>query len=155
MDWTKKPRLRELTPEKILSKIERLPWSGCWIWMGGTTPRGYGIAYHRGQEWAHRLSYRVFVGEPGGQLVLHSCDIPCCVNPAHLHLGDDALNTREAFERGRHPLGSRRPGAKLTDEKVREIKASTLSDQKLAKIYGVGHKTIENIRAGRKWKHVV
>jgi hypothetical protein len=33
--------------------------------------------------------------------VLHLCDNPPCLNPAHLHLGTRRVNSQEAWQRGR------------------------------------------------------
>ena len=66
---------------------------------------------------AHRLSYELFVGPiPPGTDILHSCDDPGCVDPDHLHPGDDLLNTIEKIERGRVACnkGNKNGRAKLT-----------------------------------------
>ena len=83
----------------LRNRIERLsapePNTGCWLWTGSTN-RGYGvIGVVNGCRSAHRVSYTEYVGDPGGMLVMHRCDTPSCVNPAHLALGtyrDNALD---------------------------------------------------------------
>lgn len=85
-------------------KIERIPWSGCWIWMGGLNGDGYGNykdsegTQHR----AHRLVWTILRGSiPLGLFVLHKCDIRCCVNPEHLYIGDQVDNIGDALARDR------------------------------------------------------
>lgn len=78
---------------------------GCWIWTGARTAAGYGLlgagSRGAGAVYAHRLSLTIIGREPGAkQLVLHSCDNPPCVNPAHLSAGDHSRNLREAWARG-------------------------------------------------------
>jgi len=91
-----------------LTKYIIIPWSGCWIWMGSTDANGYGMVKGtiNKKEWAeraHRLSYIHHVGPiPDGMWVLHDCDIPSCINPYHLHLGDPAMNMQEMSMRDRH-----------------------------------------------------
>lgn len=74
--------------------------TGCWIWTMGLTGAGYG---HCGLDLAHRVSYRLYKGDiPKGKFILHSCDVRCCVNPAHLRAGNQSENIRDAVKRGRH-----------------------------------------------------
>lgn len=51
------------------------------------------------------------------------------------------------------PPGGRKR-AKLTDDAVRVIRRSRLPHGVLAEYYGVSSSTIQNVRAGRIWKHV-
>lgn len=74
----------------------------CWLWQGSTTGSlNYG--QFRGPsgkpEFAHRVSWQIAYGPiPTGLLVLHRCDVPRCVRPDHLYLGDHADNSRDAAE---------------------------------------------------------
>lgn len=82
----------------------------CWPWPGALQAgHGYGIVGHG--TYAHRVSYVAHHGLiPDGLFVLHSCDNPPCVNPAHLRAGTNADNMRDAVERGRHWTPWRKTG---------------------------------------------
>jgi len=72
----------------------------CWVWTGIQDPQGYGRL--GGHRLAHRQSWEMANGTiEGGLWVLHHCDNPPCVNPAHLYLGTVKENVRDAVERGR------------------------------------------------------
>jgi hypothetical protein len=64
--------------------------SGCWIWTGAPTDRGYGQLCVSGRMvYAHRFAWELAHGTApaGGQLCHRGCrpePNPLCVNPAHL-----------------------------------------------------------------------
>lgn len=70
--------------------------NGCWLWTGPVMTSGYGYTSYRGRkEGAHRLSYRLFVGDIGlGLQTDHLCQIKLCVNPEHLEIVTQAENLR-------------------------------------------------------------
>lgn len=99
---------------RFFAKVEFRGEDECWPWTG-MRAHGYGYIWREGKMVrAHRLSYEIHVGEiPEGLLVLHSCDNPGCVNPAHLRVGTGVDNSRDAIERGRFvppPPGGGRAG---------------------------------------------
>ena len=54
--------------------------------------------------YAHRVAYVVAKGPiPAGLAVMHTCDVPPCVNPAHLVLGTQGDNIRDCCAKGRQP----------------------------------------------------
>lgn len=93
--------------DRLEEKISIVPESGCWIWNGSINNKGYG---QLNGKYAHRVSYELVKGPiPEGMYLLHSCDVPCCVNPAHLRPGTQKDNMRDAAERGRIARGARLP----------------------------------------------
>lgn len=76
------------------------PMSGCTLWLGSTTERGYGrftVDSQRRGLAAHRVAYELFVGPiPAGLELDHTCRTPQCVNPNHLEPVTHAVNCRRA-----------------------------------------------------------
>lgn len=74
----------------------------CMEWQGATkNGSGYGIIMMNGRHiMAHRLSY-IFVNGPipDGHVVLHRCDNPICINPAHLYTGTVYDSIQDAYNR--------------------------------------------------------
>lgn len=146
--------------DRFFSQVERIPFSGCWIWVGCTTPRMYGQIMARGGNVisTHRLSWELHNGTevPDGMHVLHTCDIPCCVNPSHLFLGthDDNMKDMKRKNRAKGLAGTLNHKAKLSTDDVDFIKSElskSLSCVDLAKRFGVVHSTITRIRRGDGW----
>ena len=125
---------------------------GCWIWTGSKNQYGYGQFWyklHRPQG-AHRISYELVHGPiPDRICVLHRCDNPACVNPAHLFLGTPKDNTADCQTKGRHSPPPRAP--KLTEDDVRAIRVSSESQVALAAKYNVDPSTISNVLTRHSW----
>lgn len=136
--------------------------AGCWLWVGAGTGTGYGHFMERpGREVrAHRFSWQLANGPvPHGMCVLHRCDNPSCVNPAHLWLGTQLENVADMVRKGRaqRVSGEQRPCARLTEADVHAIRTSErykYSASMLARHYGVGRTTIRHVIAGTTWKHL-
>lgn len=129
----------------------------CWLWSGSTDRGGYGLVNYKNEKRAHRLSYKLAHGELArGVCVLHSCDNPACINPAHLRTGTQAENIADmkAKGRGNQPKGEKQTHSKLTDDQVREIRASGDFQQVLADRYRVALVTISRIIRNVSWKHI-
>lgn len=135
----------------------RMSESGCWIWIGTKDTGGYGMISHKSKyQKAHRVSFAAFKGSiPPGLHVLHRCDTPACINPAHLRAGTVKENMIEREARGRRDVKGEQVGtSKLTEQQVAEIKRSALGLKALGEQYGVEAQTIWRIRTGKSWAHV-
>lgn len=124
--------------------------SGCWIWQGKKTNEGYGlICVQTKYVTTHRESFRVFKGPiPNGQLVLHSCDTPLCVNPAHLSLGSRIDNAQDMIRKGRAP---HMKNLAATPEQVQLIVSSNKPCIALSRETGVSYGIVRKIKAGKHW----
>ena len=116
----------------------------CWSWIGARDAAGYGtMHYGKKRKAAHRLAWEKVNGAiPNGLCVLHKCDNPPCVNPAHLFLGTRAANIADCITKGRFFMPKRR----LSDDAVRHIRSSPETQDGLAKKYGVAIGTINHIK---------
>ena len=80
----------------------------CWEWLAAKNSSGYGRLNNNGRNHlAHRVAWILTNGPiPEGDhygtiCVLHHCDNPPCVNPAHLFLGTIQDNVNDMIEKGR------------------------------------------------------
>ncbi len=84
------------------SEVERLvlpePNSGCWLFLGGLTLKGYAqISVDGRLRQAHRVSYEVFVGPiQDGLEIDHLCRVRSCLNPHHLEPVTHAENVKRS-----------------------------------------------------------
>lgn len=131
--------------ERLFEKVNKT--SQCWLWLGTTTKSGHGqIRYDGLVCYTHIVSWFLATGEwpdyKNGDLILHKCDVPNCVNPDHLYAGNRLDNN--------HDMLSRHPGLvymKLTQAQVDEIRSlgSSYSQADLASKYCVSQSTIWRI----------
>lgn len=120
----------------------------CWEWQGARA--NYGHFWAGKHMTAHRMSYELAYGSiPDGLLVLHQCDNPFCVNPAHLFLGTQADNMRDMRNKGRHTVGTASATAKLTADQVRAIRQSYARKEapqhEIARRYGISQMAVSLI----------
>ena len=153
-------RGRDLSIEVIERFSVPEPNSGCWLWLHTIGGTGYGmLSVHRKMMRAHRASWIAHNGQiPDGMVVCHKCDTRSCVNPDHLFVGTTADNVADKIRKGRafdpKPGLTKRAYVKLTEQFVREIRASHLPAKELARVYGILPRTIRRVRSGERWGHV-
>jgi hypothetical protein len=159
-------RRRQPLAERFWQKVQRGTADECWPWLGAKKPTGYGIisagGLHSAVLGAHRVSYELHYGPiPQGSFVMHECDNPPCVNPAHLSIGLPMHNTADMIAKGRHRtaprIGVRNASAKLTDEQITDIRMMSANGAKtavLGQLFGVTPGHIRKIVRGEAWSHI-
>jgi hypothetical protein len=104
-------------PDRFWSKVDIAGPDECWLWTASCSNKSYGKLWWGPKcEGAHRISYMLEHGldelpktmDGSRADVMHSCDEPKCVNPAHLSLGTAMLNQRDKTAKGRHHMHQRK-----------------------------------------------
>lgn len=156
--------MAEAAAKRFWRKVDR---SGdCWLWLGGKYSDGYGQMSFRLDGRAvgigtHRVSYVLHNGPiPPGMCVMHKCDTPGCVNPAHLSLGTHAENMHDMIRKGRRAstAGQSHGKAKLTDDDVRTIRRLAekghLQQKEIGWLFGIKQAQVSKIKLRKMWAHV-
>lgn len=148
--------------DRFWGKVEKT--ETCWLWKG--TTRGhmrYGaISFKCKMLAVHRLSYEMHIGPiPPGLLVMHTCDVPRCVNPNHLKIGTNQDNIDDKMNKNRHhrtgPRGEKSGIAKLTNSAVNTIRLlwqkGEHTQQQIADIFKVNQSQISRVIRKLTWKY--
>jgi len=141
------------------SKIDIRGEDECWPWKAVQHRQGYGrFRLGRRMVLAHRIAWELEHGPiPEGMCVCHTCDNPRCVNPAHLFAASQLENIADAVEKGRRAnrRGEKNGRAKLTEEKVREIRrlytTGRHSQRELGERFGVIESHVGRIVRREVW----
>lgn len=96
--------------ERHSNKIERIPFSGCWIWTGAHNGKYGTVNINKKIHKAHRESFKDVDYIPHGMWVLHRCDVTFCVNPDHLFIGNRSDNVQDMLKKGRDNKKNRQRG---------------------------------------------
>ncbi len=155
--------------ERFWDKVDVKGPDDCWLWTACCTGAGYGQIRIAGVTiYAHRLSWEMANYDiPDGMCVLHTCSgrYPSgsfenrrCVNPEHLYVGSDQDNADDTRRDGKSGKGELSGLAKLTNEKVWEIRKEYrnggTTHREIANAYGVSQALISNIINRKIWGHI-
>lgn len=154
--------------DRFWAKVDVGDNDDCWEWTAAKYHDGYGQFYPNGSKSgarAHRVSWCIHFGEiQEGLYVLHKCDNRACVNPNHLFLGTPLENVLDMISKDRHAQGEvlskpgeSNPGAKLTEDDVREIRMFSSQGHtkvSIAAQFGVCDSLVCGIVYRSRWSHV-
>lgn len=156
----RRPETRQDRERVFQIKTAKLGLNDCWLWTGkSTNPQGYGRFYWGcRQVQCHRVAYFLAYGiDPFPFLVLHTCDVRLCLNPAHLFLGTDKTNAEDGDLKRRriYRYGEQCGAAKLTAcQVVKILSMRGRSLKSVAEIFNVAPITIAKIWTGRSWSKI-
>lgn len=133
--------------DRFWAKVDKS--GACWLWTGNVFGSlGYGgFAMKRpdgqyGPAYAHRVAWELTHGPiPDNQHVLHACDVPRCVNPAHLFLGTHRDNMQDASAKQRLS-NPRKRNRRIKAEVIRRYLAGGVTAQALADAHGIHTMTV-------------
>lgn len=166
------PEQRARFAERLAERTIKQP-SGCWEVQGWQLHSGHvqialGTHSSKGRGFrnktlepmirkrAHILAWELAhdAKVPAGMVVMHSCDNPPCVNPAHLSIGTQADNIHDSIHKGRFNAFGRQ---KLNASQVREIRLRAAAGERHADIanrFGIARNTVGPIARRETWAHV-
>lgn len=153
-DWG---RTKKDPQARFWAKVDKSGDGGCWNWTRSVSKSGYGAfgVTPKDIRYAHRYAWETLVGPiPDGLCLLHSCDNPRCVNPAHLRVGNRTENSQDRTERGRVPKGEFAGQAKITEAVAKAIKDDPRPQAEIAKEAGVTQGHVSRIKSGQVWGHL-
>lgn len=149
----------KLNPERrFWMSVEKGP--DCWLWTGSMAGHYGKLRGAVAAIGAHRFSYELHHGPiPPGMVVMHSCDTPKCVNPAHLSVGTYKDNMDDMDRKGRRVIaalkGQECAQSKLNDDMVRWMRSQrAMTPTEMGRHLGVDPNTVRAVLKRKTWKHV-
>jgi len=104
----------------------------------------------------HAEMARAFIGpRPDGCEVLHRDGDRMGNRLGNLRYGTRAENVKDTIRHGRVPHGERQHNAKLTEQDVIAIRKDWRGSRRLSRKYGVCRQTVDDVKAGKSWKHLL
>ena len=148
------PRPRSVA-SRFWQYVDKKSETDCWNWKGAKSELGYGrLNVNRSPLYAHRLSWELHKGELAATAyVLHCCDNPSCVNPAHLRLGTQVDNMQDCKVKERNAFVITLADADLLRQTyIAQSSAGSKMELQaaLAARYGVSTRTVRYIVAGER-----
>ena len=158
--------------ERFWSRVDKTPGFGkdgdCWEWIGMPSAK-YGEFSFKGRRYgSHRFALELRLGRSisEGLMACHTCDNTRCVRPDHLFEGTPLENMQDMWAKGRaNPIrpynaakGAKVRTAKLTDDKVLELRKRRRNKEKLGDLalaYDITVSQVWQIASGRSWKHLL
>jgi len=149
---------------RFWAKVQKMGDDDCWAWIAAQDKDMYGKfrLCENGKKIdvrAHQYAYYLATGfMPHALHVCHTCDHPYCVNPSHLFLVTIQENTQDRHQKGRDAKGEKSGNAKLTANKIQEIRKLRKEGMSLAQLssqFQVSKTTISGIANHKTWKHVL
>lgn len=144
--------------DRFWARVNRGGPDDCWLFQGAPQrPGGHLVmAVSDGRRMgAHKFSFLLHGGEiPDGYVVCHSCDVPACVNPAHLRADTQAANVHESARKGRKRAWGVQ---KLDAETVYAIRAAVSAgalQKDIAEVYGISRNHVSSIVNRKVWAHL-
>jgi len=152
---------RLLPKQRFMKYVSLDDANRCWLWTSAMRG-GYGVFWLHGHcTSAHRVSWSLHHGPiPADMNVLHKCDTPACVNPAHLFLGTQQDNADDMLAKGRGrydtnpPRGERQWQSKLSAEHIKNIRSDDRSQIEIAHDYGICPSHVSKIKSRKRWQHL-
>lgn len=155
--------------EKLIQSSERNEESGCLIWKGWVSEKGYGKVTISGKTWrVHRYAFVVHHPEvilQEKEVIRHKCENKLCFEPSHLEKGTQFENIYDdQLAAGKLIRGEAHASAKITEETAKAIKWSKSdpnestetykSQAQRAKLFNVSIWTVKSIDRGKSWAHL-
>lgn len=156
------PNAPDHLARRLVNGLDEAEPEKCWEWQRTHNGQGYGTLRVAGRQiYAHRLAFQLAGGSiPDGFHVLHECDNPQCINPAHLRAGTRSKNMADCHARGRSRIPSPRMtgetngASKLTStdvSSIRKMLTEGKSQAAIAGVFGVSQSNISKIKRGKGW----